>query len=426
MARLSDEQIKHGMLHPDADVRFACLHYFADCHSRDDSVMTVVIEALERFGRTEAFTYTHPIAGLAQTEGTVRWVIEELKNQPRRTEEQTSYLDSLSGILCRAEPRLILPFESEILTAQGFDPGAAEPLSRRLKLLSWDGDGLWRELEAICEEGKDKDFAGDLRYDEAEHLVEALGRDGDRHADRMMGLLAIKIDTYENNPLTWMEPLMVRLAGELRYQPAIPLVVAKLHDDTEVMNEECQTALVKIGDDGVVQALRDAYVTAEWPFRLYAQGALGHIHTDLAVQTCIELLDNEQDLDLKNWLAQSLVQRFSYEGNERARKVLLSDPDLYHLKRALLTACKLMGQDFPELEQWRKDIEEETLRKPFLYGRTSESSWSQTPSATSAAAPAFRQAPYLKPEKKVGRNDPCPCGSGKKFKKCCLNKGSLL
>jgi uncharacterized protein len=22
---------------------------------------------------------------------------------------------------------------------------------------------------------------------------------------------------------------------------------------------------------------------------------------------------------------------------------------------------------------------------------------------------------------KVGRNDPCPCGSGKKFKKCCLN-----
>ena len=21
---------------------------------------------------------------------------------------------------------------------------------------------------------------------------------------------------------------------------------------------------------------------------------------------------------------------------------------------------------------------------------------------------------------RVGRNDPCPCGSGKKFKKCCL------
>ena len=27
--------------------------------------------------------------------------------------------------------------------------------------------------------------------------------------------------------------------------------------------------------------------------------------------------------------------------------------------------------------------------------------------------------PYVRPELKVGRNDPCPCGSGKKFKKCC-------
>lgn len=23
---------------------------------------------------------------------------------------------------------------------------------------------------------------------------------------------------------------------------------------------------------------------------------------------------------------------------------------------------------------------------------------------------------------KIGRNDPCPCGNGKKYKKCCLNK----
>ncbi len=30
-------------------------------------------------------------------------------------------------------------------------------------------------------------------------------------------------------------------------------------------------------------------------------------------------------------------------------------------------------------------------------------------------------APARRPESKVGRNDPCPCGSGKKFKKCHLN-----
>ena len=29
---------------------------------------------------------------------------------------------------------------------------------------------------------------------------------------------------------------------------------------------------------------------------------------------------------------------------------------------------------------------------------------------------------YVRAEPKVGRNDPCPCGSGKKYKKCCLDK----
>ena len=34
-------------------------------------------------------------------------------------------------------------------------------------------------------------------------------------------------------------------------------------------------------------------------------------------------------------------------------------------------------------------------------------------------APAA-QTPEKRPGAKIGRNDPCPCGSGKKYKKCCL------
>jgi uncharacterized protein YecA (UPF0149 family) len=35
---------------------------------------------------------------------------------------------------------------------------------------------------------------------------------------------------------------------------------------------------------------------------------------------------------------------------------------------------------------------------------------------------ALMGGPPLQPyygSSKIGRNDPCPCGSGKKFKKCC-------
>ena len=30
-----------------------------------------------------------------------------------------------------------------------------------------------------------------------------------------------------------------------------------------------------------------------------------------------------------------------------------------------------------------------------------------------------KETPFKRESTKVGRNDPCPCGSGKKYKKCC-------
>lgn len=41
---------------------------------------------------------------------------------------------------------------------------------------------------------------------------------------------------------------------------------------------------------------------------------------------------------------------------------------------------------------------------------------------TAPPSPWEYQEPYQNPLRDVGRNDPCPCGSGKKFKKCCLGK----
>ncbi len=34
----------------------------------------------------------------------------------------------------------------------------------------------------------------------------------------------------------------------------------------------------------------------------------------------------------------------------------------------------------------------------------------------------FNKSRIVVNDNKIGRNEPCPCGSGKKYKKCCLNK----
>lgn len=45
-----------------------------------------------------------------------------------------------------------------------------------------------------------------------------------------------------------------------------------------------------------------------------------------------------------------------------------------------------------------------------------------------ALRPSFTQAasgkpkPVTRPGSRIGRNDPCPCGSGKKYKKCCMGR----
>ncbi len=54
---------------------------------------------------------------------------------------------------------------------------------------------------------------------------------------------------------------------------------------------------------------------------------------------------------------------------------------------------------------------------PFLKNLFSDASLrgSDTP-------PPASQGTFVREEEQVGRNDPCPCGSGKKYKKCCMRK----
>ncbi len=65
-----------------------------------------------------------------------------------------------------------------------------------------------------------------------------------------------------------------------------------------------------------------------------------------------------------------------------------------------------------------------------LFGDTIEelSTWvlpapdGDEPDSGMGAMRSTTSVPTVNPFKRVGRNDPCPCGSGKKFKKCCLNE----
>ena len=70
-------------------------------------------------------------------------------------------------------------------------------------------------------------------------------------------------------------------------------------------------------------------------------------------------------------------------------------------------------------------IREETIRRLFLaeIRPTQEVKRQKVAKETGTSAPdkSVKKQP-VRSEKKAGPNDPCPCGSGKKYKKCCMQK----
>ena len=71
-------------------------------------------------------------------------------------------------------------------------------------------------------------------------------------------------------------------------------------------------------------------------------------------------------------------------------------------------------------------IREETVRRLFLVQLQPKQEVKRQKVAketgTSAPDKTVKKQPIRNRDKKVGPNDPCPCGSGKKYKKCCLQK----
>ena len=76
--------------------------------------------------------------------------------------------------------------------------------------------------------------------------------------------------------------------------------------------------------------------------------------------------------------------------------------------------CTVQIADPRELEQVR-EMEIQRQRKPQPMVMSGGGSGAPTPQAAAAAA---QQQTFKRNVDKVGRNDPCPCGSGKKYKKC--------
>jgi hypothetical protein len=435
--RLTEDKIKQGILHADAAVRELAIRYFADSFSQDPTVMPLVIQAVEKYDWRSGIGGIRSCFELVQTDETLSWLLRELAPEAEEKETaKSNYREFFLDSLVHADVQLLAQRQSELEAVGHTDADAGRAIAHRIELLHADAEKCWAELEAFCEREKSH-YYDDVDIGHAYRLVEATARHGQSQAERVLKILEKEVAAdVENDPMVWMQSLAVRLAGEMRLEAAIPPIVAKMQKEEEddFLLEECERAMRKIGTDAVVEALAGGYACSEVGFRISVAAVLEDIHCDLTVTKCLDWLPTEDDTDLVALFGRALVRQFSFEAIEPLRQTILRFPDdheIASLRDDLIVACELMETTVPELEQWKKDSqhahEERARRLAELARDLADEEFDEEEEDYEYDEEDYSDgpAPIRREQATVGRNDPCPCGSGKKYKKCCLGKQRL-
>ena len=77
--RLAESVVKAAFVHPEEEIRLTAVYYFSRSFSRDEAVMPLVIQAVERYGRNRAFRILWEAEHLPQSQATADWLTNELR-----------------------------------------------------------------------------------------------------------------------------------------------------------------------------------------------------------------------------------------------------------------------------------------------------------------------------------------------------------
>jgi len=247
----------------------------------------------------------------------------------------------------------------------------------------------------------------------------------DNGADQILNLLKGIYRGTDRGLMQWADAWIVELAGEMRLKEAMPLIIDRLFERNEPVLDECGPVLTKIGGDEVVEAVSECWANGDEEIRFTCTEALEHIHTDLSAETCLELLKDEDEFEIRLHLGQAVLSHFVLGYVDVVREMVLGDddelePDQWDLRHRLVATATITGERFPEYDAWHRDAVSTNYGWGHI-GRTrmAENFRLDEPEFDLDAEVDEHFEPRAK---KISRNDPCPCGSGKKFKKCCIDK----
>ena len=311
--RLSQDKIKQGILHTDRSVRDAAALHFAVAYTEDRSVMPMVTKAIDTYGHEEAFSDLEPFQMLPQSDASVTWLAQEIARVGNASDRSTwEYVSNLSWILAEADASLLKRRRKEVLGLRYLDADARESIQQRTRLLSLSGEQCWLDFEQCCEQlaDPDQDDQHNLLLGRAYQLLEAVGHHPSEFAIRVLACLDGADDRLDL-VAAWKQVCCIQAVGQMRLVEAVPRLIAILQAAREEwVRDDCVTALVRIGGDAVVKAIWNACAVQPAAFYDYAAWILECVHSDLAAEAALHLLQQSNGVDTKIALAHALLSDF--------------------------------------------------------------------------------------------------------------------
>ncbi|NQV27473.1 MAG: hypothetical protein HQ518_24245, partial [Rhodopirellula sp.] len=143
--RLPEPKIKAAILHPEEAVRLTALAYFADSFTTDASLMPLVIEAVEKYGRESAFRILRDAERLPQTETSFNWLLNELQADfDLKDVDQDNYRFAVCLALLSAPLDLLVEHNNLISDCPNFAPELFPALHELVTMASWDWATGWK------------------------------------------------------------------------------------------------------------------------------------------------------------------------------------------------------------------------------------------------------------------------------------------
>jgi len=154
---------------------------------------------------------------------------------------------------------------------------------------------------------------------------------------------------------------------------------------------------------------------------------LEHLPYSEAYDLAIERWETESEDDMGSYevFANCLKGIGDKRGIQTLQEIYVNENDAIPIGNALECLSEIYQQDIPELPEIRrsrKERDEKQKAKARELNDLARNYKKQKEEQGEIEKPAGQVVPFKRNSPKVGRNDPCPCGSGKKYKKCCLNK----